>query len=110
MEHTIFICPKDHDDRGCPNCDGDLQACISCVAFEGMWPDECPGRQMSGKTGDEVYAGRLNYRDGTWFPECCKAMRHVHDTDNYMLENGYFQNEHGQWEKFPVAIDVKVLN
>jgi hypothetical protein len=56
---------------------------------------------MSGAVGDAVYSGQMNFREGEWRFECCKVMRPVHDTDNYMEENGYFMNEHGRWEKFP---------
>ena len=88
MEHTLYVCPGDHD-RSCMFCDGGLSACSVCGAFEGMWPDECPGSQMTGAVGDAVYNGQMNFREGEWRFECCKAMRHIHDTENYMAEAGY---------------------
>lgn len=45
---------------------------------------------MSENTSDDVYRGRINYRAGMWRKECCKAMRHIHDTENYMAEAGYY--------------------
>lgn len=82
MAHVDYVCPGNHDRPGCQFCDGGLSACAVCHAFEGAWPDDCPGVGMTYEQSDEVYAGRLNYRDGEWRAECCQAMRHVHDVDN----------------------------
>lgn len=90
-EHKLHQCTGNHEQPGCMFCDGGLSACDTCGAFEGAWPDECPGRQMSAETSDDVYQGKLNYRNGCWHPECCQVMRHIYDRDNYMLENGYMK-------------------
>jgi hypothetical protein len=45
---------------------------------------------------------------GVWQDIHTQAVAETHGED-YMLENGYFQNEHGQWEKLPTAEWVKVL-
>lgn len=90
--HVLHVCPGKHEDGGwsCMFCAGGLSACDRCGAFEGAWPDECPGTAMTGEQSDAVYAGRLNYRDGGWHQnECCQVMRHLHDQDNYMREHGY---------------------
>jgi hypothetical protein len=50
----------------CLFCRGRLLACTRCGALGTVWPDECPGRQMSMHEVDEINAGRLNYRDETW--------------------------------------------
>jgi len=90
MEHIQFVCSGHHEISGCMFCDGGLSACATCGAFEGSWPDDCPGREMTFRESDDVYTGKLNYRDGKWRrDECCKVMRHVHDTKNYMAEAGY---------------------
>gem|GEM_PF-6686452 len=80
-------------DRPCMFCDGGLSACTVCGAFEGAWPDDCPIALMTPEQSDEVYAGRLNYRDGAWRSECCQVMRPVHDVDSYMAEGGYVRDE-----------------
>jgi len=101
-EHTWKGC--DGCERGCQFCVGGLEYCSVCGAFEGATPDECPGRQMSYDFSDLVYKGIVNFRDGNWYGECCKAMRHIHDTDNWMRELGYIRNGvnnagNPKWEK-----------
>lgn len=73
----------------CQWCDGGLECCSECGAFEGATPDQCPGEQMSADRSDLVYKGEMNYRDGQWRIECCEAMRHMYDKENYMREKGY---------------------
>ena len=97
-----YKCNGEHEAYGCMNCVGGLSYCMTCGAFEGATPDECPGKPM-GIFSDLVYKGIVNFRDGNWYGECCKAMRHVYDLDGHMYDAGYFQNEHGRWEKFPNA-------
>ena len=59
-------------------------------------PDDCPGVLMTPEQSDAVYAGRLNYRDGMWRPECCAIMRPIYDLDNYMAEHGYVKDADGK--------------
>jgi len=105
MKHDWITPPCKEDCYGCMWCAGGLEMCKVCGAFEGATPDECPGKQMSYDFSDLVYKGIINFRDGNWYGECAEAMRHIHDVDNFMEEAGYFQNEHGKWEKFPVMGD-----
>jgi hypothetical protein len=85
--------------RSCMWCDGGLSACTRCGAFEGAWPDQCPGERMTYEQLDAVHAGELNYRDGQWREgECCQVMRPSHDTDAYMAEHGYRRVPGGGWE------------
>jgi hypothetical protein len=100
--HTLVVHePGYHDGesgyRSCMFCDGGLSACSVCMAFEGAWPDECPGVRMSPEQSDAVYAGTLNYRAGEWRTECCQVMRPIHDLDAYMAEQGYRRNDAGRW-------------
>jgi hypothetical protein len=115
VEHIYYVCPGDHKDSyNCHFCDGDLSACATCNAFEGAWPDDCPGTRMDPDQSDDVYAGRKNYRDGEWRDECCQVMRHIYDLDNLMAESGYVKdglNTAGntKWKKLPVAEWVKPI-
>lgn len=73
MDHVYFACTCYR--TACMFCDGGLSACTVCDAFEGAWPDECPGERMTREQSDAVYAGMLNYRDGAWREgECCRVM------------------------------------
>jgi hypothetical protein len=89
--HVLYVCDGQCDPQlSCRWCEGGLSACVRCNAFEGMWPDECPGVPMTEDQGDAVYAGQLNYRGATWHPgECCQIMRHMYDRESYMREHGY---------------------
>lgn len=99
--HTLHVCTDRHEDGGwgCMFCAGGLSMCDVCSAFEGAWPDDCPGNDMDARTIDLVYTGRLNYRDGWWRVECCQVMRHVHDRVAYMAEHGYTPTPTGGWSR-----------
>lgn len=85
--HVDYVCDRDHEDRHCMFCDGGLSACARCGAFEGAWPDDCPGQKMTGEQIDAVYAGVLNYRDGAWREgECCQVMRPVCRREEFRAE------------------------
>lgn len=86
-----YECSGHEDDyNSCMFCDGGLSYCESCGAFEGATPDECPDKRMTGRESDDVYAGKLNYRDGRWRRnECCQVMRPTYDRVNWMKEQGY---------------------
>lgn len=43
-----------------------LACCVLCGGAEGSLPTECPGVVMTSEQHDEVYGGRLDYRDGAW--------------------------------------------
>jgi len=43
-----------------------LLHCKVCHGGEGSLPSDCPGAAMTAFQQDEVYAGRLNYKDGHW--------------------------------------------
>lgn len=48
----------------CQFCDGGLFACTVCGGFEGTLTTYCPGEKVDDERLNEVYAGRLDYRDG----------------------------------------------
>jgi hypothetical protein len=65
--HTLFKCGPNCDNPGrCPYCDGGLAYCTVCHGAEGSLPTSCPGRPMSQEVQDDVYACRLDFRDGAW--------------------------------------------
>lgn len=85
--HVDYVCNGGHEERPCMFCDGGLGACTRCDAFEGAWPDHCPGQRMTSEQSEAVYAGELNYRDGAWRPgECCQAMRPVRRREEFLAE------------------------
>lgn len=93
MEHEWHNpCTREHHYSGCMWCDGGLECCKVCGAFEGATPDECPGRRIPADFDDLIYKGIINFRNGNWYGECCNAMRHIHDTENWMREQGYVQD------------------
>lgn len=71
MEHTEYVCTKDHDRPGCMFCDGGLFSCSVCGSFEGATTTHCPGQEMYREYGDRVYAGQIDYRDGAWVEGAC---------------------------------------
>lgn len=72
-DHVPFVCTSDHNDgrSHCMFCDGGLFACDVCGSLEGATTTQCPGVAMTAEQVDEVYAGRLDYRDGRWWVGLC---------------------------------------
>lgn len=84
--HVLYVCPNNCE--GCMFCDGGLSTCTRCGAFEGCWPDHCPGERMTEEQSDAVYAGELNYRDLGWqLGECCQVMRPTHRRAEFLAEH-----------------------
>lgn len=87
--HVDYVCHGDHENGGvtCMFCAGGLSACTRCGAFEGAWPDECPGEKMTELQFNAVYAGTLNFRAGEWRDsECCQVMLPVRDRERFLRE------------------------
>ncbi len=66
--HVEVICTKTHEDGGW-TCrfhapEPELFACTLCSSFEGATTTHCPGEKFLDV--DDVYEGRLDYRDGQW--------------------------------------------
>lgn len=59
----------------CLFCHGRLLSCTRCGALGTVWPDDCPGRPLSYFEVVEIHAGRLNFRNGTWFGEPSLTMQ-----------------------------------
>jgi hypothetical protein len=67
VTHTPYVCDGQGDRckyGTCMFCDGGLFACDVCGSFDGYSTTDCPGRKIHDI--DAVYAGRLDYRAGTW--------------------------------------------
>lgn len=62
--HTLYKCPDDCN--GCTFCDGGLASCTTCKGGEGSLPTVCPGRPMTEREQEEVYAGELDFIGGMW--------------------------------------------
>lgn len=63
-KHVWYRCGPQCD--GCMYCEGGLGFCTVCRGGEGSLPTECPGEAMPMLVADEVYAGRLDFKDGKW--------------------------------------------
>lgn len=50
----------------CHICNGGLFNCVVCGSAEGASTDHCPGIRMTWYALDQVYAMKLNFRDGMW--------------------------------------------
>jgi hypothetical protein len=57
---------KNCDRIGCPICDGGLAICKVCGLIEGSLTSECPGYQCYTSKSDDIYAGKLDFRNGQW--------------------------------------------
>jgi hypothetical protein len=100
--HVLYVCDgkKCAEQSTCMFCDGGLSNCTRCGAFEGAWPDSCPGERMTDEQSDDVYAGQLNFRDGAWREgECCQVMRPARDSDRWMAEHGYRRGDASKGER-----------
>lgn len=55
---------------GNPNCDGcaicNLFLCAVCGGAEGSLTTECPGIKIDEEQADAVYAGKLDFVNGSW--------------------------------------------
>lgn len=51
----------------CRICDGGLAVCTVCWGAEGTLTLECPRVKVPMPMQDLVYAGKLDYENGTWF-------------------------------------------
>lgn len=53
--------------EGAGRCMGcNLFLCDVCGGAEGSLPTHCPGRKMTSEEGDDVYAGKVDFKDGRW--------------------------------------------
>ena len=52
-----------HDYPGCQFCDGGLFACTICGGFEGTLTTDCFNEKVDDEKLEEVYAGKLDYRE-----------------------------------------------
>lgn len=64
----------------CWICNADLYGCSVCGGLEGSLPTHCPGAPMTKDQDDDVYEGRIDYRDGQWINGVTIAMVHSHAT------------------------------
>lgn len=74
MNH-IFETHKDCHKPYCSICDGGLAVCTICGLAEGSLTTECPGVASEKEYGDEVYEGRLDFRDGKWTNRAAQSWR-----------------------------------
>jgi hypothetical protein len=80
-KHIEYICKGGHDYLGCQFCDGGLFSCTVCGGFEGSLPTDCPGARMNEVQQDDVYAGRIDYRDGRGWVKPDGTGHSMGDTD-----------------------------
>ena len=59
-------CPEAERGMSCMFCDGGLASCVICGGGEGSLPINCPGVRMTADQHDAVYAGQIDFIEGTW--------------------------------------------
>ena len=73
MKHEFYTDDdiSDTDSWGQTNIvDGGLCVCKVCHGMEGALTTDCPGEMVAMERHDEVYAGKIDYREGMgWVPE-----------------------------------------
>lgn len=79
IEHVRYECKCNKP--YCQFCDGGLLACTVCDGFEGSIPTDCPGVPMTQQQADDVYAGKVDYRDGRGWIEPDGTGKSMGDTD-----------------------------
>jgi hypothetical protein len=74
--------------------DGGLSLCKVCGLFEGSLTTDCPGEKVSGKKGDEIYAGKIDYRDSEgWVNKKNPTNEMWERWKDIRLKEGALQNE-----------------
>jgi hypothetical protein len=66
------------NDGYCMWCVGGLEVCRRCNAFEGSTPTDCPSEEMTDEQSDLVYAGKIDFRSGSWIKGCGATMSHLY--------------------------------
>ena len=73
MQHVYYTADdiSDTDSWGQSNIvDGGLGVCKVCGGMEGSLTTDCPGERIPYEKDQEVYAGKIDYREGRgWVPE-----------------------------------------
>ena len=54
----------------CSICDGGLSVCTVCGLIEGSLTTDCPGKPSHALYGDNIYAGKIDFKGGKWVSEC----------------------------------------
>lgn len=65
MNHIKTECKPDCDNPYCNTCN--LFTCSVCGCSEGELPSDCPGAKVPVEDREKIYAGKLDYKDGTWW-------------------------------------------
>lgn len=66
MRHVEYKCPSGCEQPACWYCEGGLFACTACGGLEGTLTTDCPGGKQSWFTLEKVYAGELDFINGSW--------------------------------------------
>lgn len=78
MKHQYWTAGECACDRPhCNICMGGLALCKVCGLYEGGLTTDCPGVPSQDRS-DDVYAGRLDFRNGEWVEEVSAHMAHAY--------------------------------
>lgn len=58
------------DRLGCCVCEGGLAICTVCGLIEGSLTTDCPGVRSHALYGDDIYAGKIDFKSGKWVCAC----------------------------------------
>lgn len=66
ITHETCDCYKRDSEyyQPCMVCDGGLAICSVCGLMEGSITTDCPGEECWAERGDDIYTGKLDYREG----------------------------------------------
>jgi hypothetical protein len=70
LEHDYYkSCDRDDCDGSCPFCT--LAVCKVCGLCEGALTTHCPGERVEEHRSKAVYAGKIDFVDGSWEDDRC---------------------------------------
>ena len=89
MKHIWDECKSECDNEFCNICCGGLALCKVCGLYEGSLTTDCAGYRVKSDIGDQVYAGKLDFKDGKWIHACTIHMSHVYENSGLGDSNNH---------------------
>jgi hypothetical protein len=87
-QHTEYKCKQPCQKSGCMFCDGGLFACRVCGLTEGCLTTHCPGYQCFKEMNQDIYEGRIDFRDGSLINKCSPHSPVYYKTEEYKQLHG----------------------
>lgn len=87
-EHTEYKCKTRCQEPGCMFCDGGLFACTVCGLIEGCLTTHCPGYNCYKDMNEDIYNGKIDFRNGAWVNKCSPHSPEYYRTEEYQERYG----------------------